>query len=306
MTGINHLLPPEIAMGAASPDKAFRVLGTEAFLWFEPGDSRLLVSFDNLATVDDPYPRLPWIHRIAWETGVSFLGVQTARKDWFRNETTPNLITALAENGFFDGFSKVTFIGASMGAFAALTYAPLVAGARVLALSAQSTMNKTIAPFENRFRWAVRNSNWDRPAFLDAAEHLARIPAVSLLYDPFVPEDRAHAARLSGPNVQHVKLPHATHEAIRVVIKSDGLSPMIEEFFEQGHLGVRFRRQMRGRRHVRKWARAFMGNVEAAGQPRRTIVTANALLRQGDYLFARQARERVLAENPDLIHLKPA
>ena len=300
MTKILEILPPQRSLKDVTAFEAFRVVEEEAFLWYEPGDTRLVVSFDNLATLDHPYPRLPWLHRVAAETGVSFLGVQSARKDWFRNETTPALLRALVAQDFFNPFSRISFIGASMGAFGALNFAPLVKGANVLALSPQSTMNQMIAPFEERFRWAVRNTNWIRPSFLDAAEAIADIPKVSLLFDPFVPEDRAHAARLAGPNVQQLKLRHATHEAIRVVVKAQALNQMLAEFSLSGELGPAFWQHMRGRRDVRKWARSFIANVQQSNQPKRILRAAEALIAQDNYLFASRARQEVLAAHPDL------
>ena len=293
-------LPPPCALNAAQPDRPFRVVGDTAYLWFEPRGPVLLVSFDNLATLDHPYPRLPWLHRQAEELGYSILGVQSHAKDWFRQPLAPAMLRKLAEAGFFAAFSTVVFTGASMGGFAALNFAPLVAGAQVLAFSPQSTMNRTIAPFERRFPWAVRNSDWDAPAFLDAAAAIPFLPGAAIVFDPFVAEDKAHAARLAAPHVQLAPVGHATHEAVRVVIKSGALAPMIGEFAETGRLGMVFRRHMRQRRTVRKWARAFTDRLLQSDHPRLTLAAAEVLLRQEDYLFALKAKQAVLARHPEL------
>ena len=294
------LMPPEVLpLDAVRPDRAFRVEAETAFLWFEPRGPVLMVSFDNLATVDEPMPRAPWLGRHAAALGWSVLGLQSHAKDWYRQDRPGEMLDHLREAGFFDGFDTILFVGASMGGFAALTLAPRVPGARVLALSPQSTMNRDIAPFEGRFRWAVRNSDWSRPDGLDAARAVPAIPAVTLAYDPFVPEDRAHALRLSGPNVQHVKLRHATHEAVRVVLKAGAMGVMLDEMARDGRLGAGFFEAMRGRRVVRKWARAFLDAV-AARHDKLALVAAEALLMQDDYLFAHRARAAVLERRPDL------
>lgn len=300
MAEIELTLPPACPVEKADPTRSFRVVGDTAFLWFEPRDEVLLVTFDNLATVDNPYPRLPWLHRQADELGHSLLGVQSHAKDWFRQDTAPALIRALAEQGFFAPFSTIVFVGASMGGFAALNFAPLVPGARVLALSPQSTMNRQIAPFERRFPWAVRNSEWDRPAFLDAAAAVPFLPSATVLFDPFVFEDKLHAMRLAGPNVQLVRVGHATHEAVRVVIKSGALNPMLAEFVATGALGPHFRAHMRNRRTVRKWARSFTDNLLKSNHPRLTLAASEVLIRDQQYFFAMKAREAVLEKNPEL------
>lgn len=293
-------LPPEIALENADPTGAFRVLRDTAFFWFEPGNAHLIVTFDNLATLDHPYPRLPWLHRPTKALGYSILGVQSHAKDWFRQETAPQMIADLQATGFFNGFQSISFIGASMGGFAALNFAPLVPGARVLALSPQSTMNRDIAPFDQRFGWAIRNSNWTRPAYLDAVDAVPSIRSVSLLYDPYTYEDNLHAHRLNAPNVQLIKLPYATHEAIRVVVKCGGVEPMIEEFAYTGRLGENFWFHMRRRRSVRKWARSFTNQVVKSNHPRLAIAATDLLYREQGYIFAKQARDEVRRQHPKL------
>ncbi|MCX8509859.1 MAG: hypothetical protein ORN49_13450, partial [Rhodobacteraceae bacterium] len=149
-------LPPVVGVTEAVGLDRFQITGPEANLWFERRSDVLIVSFDNLATIDEGWPRGPWLDRRLAEEGYSVLGVQSFAKDWFRQTTAPRLLRALEETGFFRAFRKVIFMGASMGGFAALNFAPLVEGARVLAFSPQSTMNKVIAPFEQRFPFSVR------------------------------------------------------------------------------------------------------------------------------------------------------
>jgi hypothetical protein len=283
-------LPPILPdASSAGPAAAFRIVAPKAALWFQPGSRQLVVSFDNLATVDDPYPRPPWLLARLQAEGYAVLGVQTYAKDWYRNPDAAPMVQSLAASGFFRNFDRVVFIGASMGAFAAINLATLVPGAAVIAFSPQSTMSSTIAPFERRFGWAVRKSDWTTPAFLDARDALPQVAQIVLLYDGRVPEDLAHARRLTAPNVQLVRIDHSTHEAIRVVLKCGALPPLLAEVMQTGKAGPAFWQAMRARRTVRKWARALMESVVADGHPARIRATATALLRQEDYLFAQTA-----------------
>lgn len=284
--------PPEIA---PSPESRFLQRGQGANLWYEPGSDVLIISFDNLATIDEGWPRGPWMHRRLMPLGYSVLGVQSHAKDWFRGPTAPQMLRDLTASGFFDGFSRIVMIGASMGGFAALNFAPLVPRARVIALSPQSTMNKDIAPYEARFPFAVRKSNWSAPAFLDAAQAVPEIPAVALLFDPICAEDRQHAARLAGRNVQAMRLPHATHEAVRVVIKSGALMVLLDQMIKGDHVGLEFWQAYRGRKSVTKWQRSLLQTALERGHPRLAGRAAAQILRMGaglpdeDLTFARRA-----------------
>ena len=289
-------VPPEIGLDQAATAGRFIVKGAHANLWFEGRGDSLVVSFDNLATIDEGWPRGPWAWGRLEPLGHSVLGVQSHAKDWFRQPTAPDLLRGLEERGFFRRFRRVVLTGASMGGFAALNFAPLIPGSRVLAFSPQSTMNKVIAPFEQRFPFAVRKSNWEGMPFLDAAAAVPYIRRAVVLYDPFVPEDRAHAARLAGPGVQLLRAPFCTHEAIRVVLKSGTFPLLVNALVEGDGPGPEFWQAFRARRSVPKWQRALLAGAGNRGRPALVVRAADAMLRLGadlpdeDKVFIRRAR----------------
>lgn len=298
-------VPPELEPKAAATADRFLIKGAHANLWFEGGpqinSDVLIVSFDNLATIDEGWPRGPWAWSRLQPLGYSVLGVQSHAKDWFRQPTAPDLIRALEGEGFFRRFRSVVLIGASMGGFAALNFAPLIPGARVLAFSPQSTMNKTIAPFEGRFPFAVKRSNWEGMPFLDAAAAVPYIRRAVILYDPFVAEDRAHAARMRGDNVQFLRVPFCTHEAIRVVLKSGTFPQLLDAVAHAGTVGPAFWRSFRARRGVTKWQRAILAEAAQRGHHPLLIRAAEAMLRLGkdgpedDLVFIRRAKRGAVA-----------
>lgn len=295
-------LPPVLDLETAAGADHFLIIGDHANLWFEPRRSDvLIVSFDNLATIDEGWPRGPWLSRRLAPLGHSVLGVQSHAKDWFRQPTAPDLLRGLESRGFFRRFRRVVMVGASMGGFAALNFAPLIPEARVLAFSPQSTMNKDIAPFEARFPFAVRKSNWVGMPFLDAAAAIPYIRKVALVYDPFVPEDAAHAARMAGPNVQLLRAPFCTHEAIRVLIKSGALPGLIDELVA-GDVVTGFWSGFRARKSVPKWQKSLLGHAVARGHSRLALRAADAILRAGaglpdeELVFARRLRREALKQ----------
>lgn len=292
-------LPPLVTLAEARPDRAFRVAALRAALWYQPGGEVLIVSLDNLATVEEPLPRPAWLAHRLLPLGYSVLGVQSMAKDWFRNPDAAPLIEGLAAQGFFAGFERVIFLGASMGGFGAINLASLVPGAAVIALSPQSTMNRAIVPFEARFGWAVKNSDWTTPRFLDAAEAAPGLARLVLLYDPRVPEDRLHADRLAGPVTERLRVAHATHEAVRVLLKCGALPPLLADVAAGRPVGTGFWQAMRARRTVRKWSRQFMSEVARRRTPREVIAVADRLLEIDRYRFATEAKAVALAKLGD-------
>jgi hypothetical protein len=303
------IVPPQVSLAKATSQTRFLVLGQEgANLWYEPSAGTgphgrdLIISFDNLATIDEGWPRGPWAMRRLGPIGAAVLGVQSLAKDWFRTPGAPAMLRALAQQRFFDGFANIVMIGASMGGFAALNFAPLVPRARVIAFSAQTSMNKIVAPFEARFPFAVRKSNWEGQPFLDAAAAVPYIPAVALLYDPFTPEDAQHAARMRAPHVQSIRLDHATHEAIRVVMKAGAFAGLIQDMLAHGRITPAFWAKYRGRKSVPKWQKSLLQSAIARGHMRGVLRAANQILAMGagaglpdeEMVFARRARREAL------------
>lgn len=284
--------PQPCRLDETRPDAAFRVIGDSSYLYFVPRGRHLVVTFDNLATIDEAYPRRPWLARVADSMGWSILGVQSQAKDWFRQPEAPAFLRALFDGGFFRAFDSVVLTGASMGGFAALNFAPLIEGATVLAFSPQSTMSKDIAPFETRFPWAVRNSNWTDVPFLDAAAAVPYVRRAALVYDPFVPEDRAHALRLSAPHIQHICVDHSSHEAVRIILKSGAVAPMLVDMAQNGRVGPQVWAMLRARRAQRKWCRALLAAAEHR-HPKLALSAARAMVARGNYLFALQAIDRL-------------
>lgn len=292
LTPIPHIAHLSEAPGSA----AFWHGGAGCDLAFVRRGPVLLVTFDNLATIDERDEARPWPiwqDRRAATLGLSVLGIQSHQKDWYRNAATPVLIEGLRAAGFFDGFDRVLFTGASMGGFAAMVYAHLVPGARVLAFSPQSTLSRKIAPFETRYPYVQRRFDWDSPAYLDAADYVGRAAGGHLFYDPFVPEDRAHVDRLPAGALEAVKIPHAGHLLVRVVAKAGALDVLMNACAHHEDLPAEFWTAMRNRRDNRAWARRFLSQAETRGDGPLLRRACTAL---GDYRFARLTLRRLKDE----------
>lgn len=275
--------PPLIAKAAlAKGKKAFFLRGGLVDAWFEKRSDTLLVTFDNLSSVGEYDPPQPWLYARAAKIGVSLLGIMASRKDWYRNDDTPALISALRDAGLFAGFRRVIFAGASMGGFAALAYARLVPGAEVLAFSPQSTLSRKAAPFEGRYRYGSRKWDWTGP-FHDAAG-AADGRRIVLVYDPQVPEDRAHAMRIDGAGVQHIRVPLMGHRAIRALKTLGVLDQLIEGELRGDFDAPAFWRGFRARRGDVAWQRALVG----------------AALQRGHLALLRRAVDAMRRAYPDL------
>ena len=194
-----------------------------AFVDHGPDD--LVVTFDNLAELGNTgLHRGPWAYDFYAERGCSVMGVMARKGVWFRDRDLIDFLTSLSEDGFFKRFSRVLFTGNSMGGFGALAFAPLAPGADILAFSPQSTLDKAKVPWEPRYEkaWAA---DWSLP-FSDAAEGVAAAGTATVIFDPYVSEDRQHAARITGANVQKLTAWYASHKSPVFLRRLDILKPI--------------------------------------------------------------------------------
>ncbi|MBL4917654.1 hypothetical protein [Szabonella alba] len=180
-----------------------------SFLYIPRGDT-LVVTFDNLdIAMTKREDRRPWGFSFIEKQGWSMLGVMANGWTWYRDAWVSDQFDDLAASGFFKGFRRVVFYGASMGGYAACAFSGACPGASVLAISPQSTLDRSLVPFETRYRTA-----WGRDfsgPYGDAAQVSGAAERVTILFDPYEPLDAGHVARFTGANVLKLRAPLLGH-----------------------------------------------------------------------------------------------
>ncbi len=203
---------------------------------------------------------VPWGSGYAMERDFSFLGFATHMPNWYRDGWAAEKIRDLAAQGFFTPYRKIIVAGHSMGGHAALVHAPLIPGAQVAAFSPQSTMNRDIAPFDDRFGRSHR-LDWSDPAS-DAATVVASLAKVSLFLDPSNPEDAQHADRMTGPNVHRFHTLHAGHSSF-LLLNRMGVAHQIMDSLVDGTLTpAEFYAAYRNRRYLDWFRNALLQHFE--------------------------------------------
>lgn len=239
--GVREACPAWLAdLRRSSHRKGFyRSLGDHALFFADRGSDRLLVCFDNLASVrDDTVHRDPWGYRFVAKQGWSQLAVMAFRPDWFRDPELFEAMRDLAAQGFFRRFRNVTLTGTSMGGYAACAFASLIPGCKVIAYSPQSTLAKALVPWEKRFS-SGRKADWSGP-FADATIQIADAAEVWLIFDPLLEDDRRHAERFSGANVHHLRMRNGGHKTAFVLRRAGLLSQVTCDVVENRMTEARF------------------------------------------------------------------
>lgn len=271
---------PRIAAGLAGPAGFVTGNGRHSFI-HRPGDpGTLVVTFDNLDIVmTRRADRKPWGYDFIERQGWSMLGVMAHGWTWYRDPWVRDEFDRLAAGGFFARFPKVVFYGASMGGYAACAFAPAHPGCDVIAISPQSTLDPALVPWETRYASARGYDYAGR--YGDAAEAIAAAGRAFVLYDPHVAPDAAHAARLSGPGVTHLRAPHLGHRLGSSLNQMGVLQPLLGAALEGRLTPLAFHQALRVRHRFPRYQRELFEAALARGRPALARRVARWALAQG-------------------------
>ncbi len=254
-----------IARDLAGEKGFFTDLGDHSFLFVPRGDV-LVVTFDNLdIAMTKREDRRPWGFGFIESQGWSMLGVMANGWTWFRDRAVEREFDRLRDEGFFARFRRVVFYGASMGGYGAAAFSAAAPGSVVFAISPQSTLDKSVVPWEQRYRKA-----WGRDfsgTYGDAAAASRAAREVHLMYDPHVAPDAAHAARFTGENVIRWRCPLLGHRLGSSLHQMGVLQEIARRAIEGELERPAFYRLLRRRRSFPRYLRELANLALDRGRP---------------------------------------
>jgi hypothetical protein len=147
--------------------------------------------------------------RRALNQGLAHLRIQSRWNDWFLNSETQALEVSLA--ALRPRFACALALGYSMGGYGAMRLSRALDLDRVILVSPQFTLDRAILPDEKRYPEAK-----DFDASLGSLAHHGKHDLAGIVvFDPFRPLDRMHAALITGamPAIARAPLPFGGHPA---------------------------------------------------------------------------------------------
>jgi hypothetical protein len=277
----------DIAATLTGPDGFYRSNALHSFLYIPRGKT-LVVTFDNLdIAMNKREDRRPWGFGFIEKQGWSMLGVMANGWTWYRDTWVWDQFDDLAASGFFAGFDRVVFYGASMGGYAAAAFAPACPGADVVAISPQSTLDKRVVPWETRYKTAW-SADFSGP-YGDAALASRTAGRVIILYDPYEPLDAAHVARFAAPNVTRLRTPLLGHRLGSSLHQMGILQEVTLGALNGTLTEPDFYRLLRARRGFARYQRELFKRALAKGHPDLARRLARWVLTRGDNRYIRKA-----------------
>lgn len=275
-----------IAATLVGTDGFFRESRDHSFLFTARSDT-LVVTFDNVElAMEKREDRRPWGYSFIEKQGWSMLGVMANGWTWYRDPWVTDQFDDLRDSGFFARFRRVVFYGASMGGYAAAAFVAACPGADVVIISPQSTLDKSIVPWETRYKTA-----WDRDfggPYGDAASASAAAGKITLLYDPYEALDAAHAARFTGANVLKLRAPLMGHRLGSSLQQMGILAPVTLGALNGTLTEAEFYRLLRQRKTFTRYQKELFDRALTMGRPALARKVGRWVLTRGDNRHIRQ------------------
>ena len=255
----------------------FEQLGKDHTALFARGGATLIVTFENLDHVfERSETRLPWGFDFVRSRGWSILGLMAHDWTWYRDGNVHDFFDRLREEGFFEGFDRVVFYGASMGAYAACVFSSASPGATVIAISPQATLDRTVASWETRYRKVWRRNFNDRYGY--APDMLADADQVYMFYDPLAPLDAMHAALFRGENIVKLRCRFQGHRIASAMQGMGILKPVVEGCVDGTLTSAEFYKLLRKRREFPRYLKDLLLRIDAMDRPWLTVLYCEYVL----------------------------
>ncbi|MEM1273802.1 MAG: phosphoadenosine phosphosulfate reductase [Pseudomonadota bacterium] len=259
-----------------------RISAQHSALFVEEGDT-LLVSFDAIdRVINHGAGGLPMGFHAVKEDQVSLLSILAKRQSWFRDGALFDYVDALVDDGFFDQFEQVLFLGIGpMCGYGALSFSVAAPSARVLAISPAATLDRDAAPFERRYRGAWRLNFTDRYGY--APDMVEAAAQATIIYDPSDPMSASHAALFDGANTTRLKLRFGGMSIGAMLEASGGLWTLLERAWTGPITPAAFARVARpARRSFPPYLGRLISQADQTGHPRLARAAAEYGQKLGD------------------------
>ncbi|WP_368183869.1 hypothetical protein [Aestuariibius sp. HNIBRBA575] len=271
----------------------FEPLGPDHSAAFIDAGPKLIVCFETIQHIrrgnraEEPFG---W--RFARKHGWSSLTILADGDTFFRHRAVYGYFDRLVDDGFFEDFDQVLFVGAHSGAYGAAAYSVAAPGAHVLAIRPWATLDPAVTGWDKRHKELRRTSFTDRygfaPDMIDAAEK------AWVIHDPDQVQDAMHAALFTRPNVTSLRTPRLGWKIDREMDAMGIFEPVIDQAME-GTLNVHsFAKLYRARQRRLPYLRATLTKLEEQNQPLRAAKWCRAILRENNRPhFGRKIEEMI-------------
>lgn len=256
----------------------FHTIGTAHYSFFADESKTLLVNFDTVDAILARDDQMPQAHAHAAARGWSHVCLIADGTTWFRDPAVYSYFDRLVDETFLEEFETVLFYGAGMGGYAACAYAVTAPGAQVLAINPRATLDPVQAVWDKRDLASRRLNFTDRYGY--APDMLEGAASVTVIHDPTLPEEAAHAALFRAPHITRLSARHLGDQAETGFVHMNSLPDLLDAAMAGTLTPAYFAQIWRKRRAYAPYLRVLLNKAEAAGRPGREAMICRSVTRR--------------------------
>jgi hypothetical protein len=250
----------------------FQRLGPAHHALFIDAGRSLLVTFESQDAARRNPGAAPRGLDLVTRNGWSLLAFLSDGETWFRDPAIYGTFDRLVDDGFFEEFDRVLFVGEGACAYAACAYSVAAPGAQVLALRPQATLDPEVAGWDRRYLGQRRRDFTSRYGF--APDMLDGAGQAHVLFDPVHTPDAIHAALFRRTNVALRRCPHSGARLEQMLDLMQITTPLIEAAMAGTLDRLSFARLWRARRDSPLYLRNLLRRAELNGRPALAAIVA--------------------------------
>lgn len=255
----------------------FKELGTDHWAFFNEDSETLLVSFDRLEDIQaGGLGQMPCCFGLASKYGWSHLSLISEGDTWYRNRDVYAFMDQLVDDAFFDGFDRVVFAGAGMGAYAACAFSVASPGATVFAIQPRASLDPAVAGWDRRDKAQRRLNFNDRYGY--APDMIEGAADAIVIFDPMVDEDAMHAALFRRDYVTELRTPNLGTNIARSLMEMDILPAVLRSAVKGTLTPAHFFSLYRARRENGNYLRRLLHACIRGKHPQREAMICNSVV----------------------------
>jgi hypothetical protein len=247
----------------------FQRLGPRHHALFIDAGRSLLVTFETLEAARRNPGAAPRGFDFVTRNGWSLLALFSDGETWFRDPAVWGTFDRLVDDGFFEEFDRVLFIGEGAAGYAAAAFSVAAPGARVLAIRPQATLDPEVAGWDRRFAAERRRDFTSRYGF--APDMLDGAAEAHVIFDPHHMPDAMHAALYRRAHVHLLRCPFAGTRVENLLDQMQVSAPLVEAAMAGTLDRAAFARLWRARRTAPAYLRNILRRAETAGHTTRAL-----------------------------------
>jgi len=238
----------------------FIPLGQRHHAVLTEGSSTLLVTFETIKSIrKDNDEELPLGFDLIADQGWSHLGLLADGDTWFRDPAVYEYFDKALDDGFFENFDQVVFLGAGMCGYAAAAFSVVAPGSTVIVFNPQATLDPRVTEWDHRFKSRRRISFTDRygyaPDMVDAADKMF------LFYDPEEEMDAMHAALFTRSHITKLRCRFLGRDIMQDMIQMDILQPLVDAACKGADVAKQFHQLYRARHDHAPYMRRLLAHL---------------------------------------------